>query len=58
MWEDDPYEPKRFFSFHTDERLREIVADSFDVLSFRRIAFAVARAEGLHFQSLFLRRRR
>ena len=58
VWEDDPYEPKRFFSFHTDERLREIVADSFDVHSFRRTPLSAAQREGLHFQSLFLRRRR
>ena len=58
VWEDDPYEPKRFFSFHTDERLREIVADSFDVHSFRRTPLSAAQTEGLHFQSLFLRRRR
>ena len=58
VWEDDSYEPKRFFSFRTDERLREIVADSFDVHSFRRTAFAAKKAEGLHFQSLILRKPR
>src|SRR3712207_8575090 len=36
VWEDDPYEPKRFFCFRTDERLREIVAGPFEVHSFRR----------------------
>lgn len=56
VWADDPYEPKRFFSFRTDERLREIVAGPFDVHSFRRIALA-ERTDGLHFQSVILRRR-
>ena len=58
VWEDDPYEPGRFFSFHTDERLREIVAGQFDVHSFRRTALADAQAGGLHFQSLVLRSQR
>jgi hypothetical protein len=57
VWADDPYEPKRFFSFHTDERLGEIVAESFDICSFRRSVVAAKRAEGLHFQSLILRKR-
>ena len=55
VWEDAPYEPKRFFSFRTDERLREIVAGPFDVHSFRRIALD-ERADGLHFQSVILRK--
>jgi SAM-dependent methyltransferase len=58
VWADDPYEPKRFFSFHTDERLGEIVTESFDICSFRRRAVAAKQAEGLHFQSLILRKRR
>jgi SAM-dependent methyltransferase len=57
VWADDPYEPKRFFSFHTDERLREMVAALFEICSFRLIAVAAERAKGLHFQSLILRKR-
>ncbi len=56
VWTDDPYDPKRFFSFRTDERLREIVAGSFEVHSFRPIALD-ERADGLHFQSVILRKR-
>jgi SAM-dependent methyltransferase len=52
---DDPYEPKRFFSFRTDERMREIAAESFEVCSFRRIALR-GRTDGLHFQFLVLRK--
>ncbi len=57
VWEDDPYEPKRFFSLRTDERLREIVVGFFDVHSFRRVTVG-GLAEGLHFQSLILRKQR
>ncbi len=57
VWADDPYEPKRFFSFHTDEHLGEMVTRSFDICSFRRTAVATEQAEGLHFQSLILRKR-
>jgi SAM-dependent methyltransferase len=56
VWEDDPYEPKRFFSFRTDERMREIVAGAFEVHTFRRISLD-GRGDGLHFQSLVLRKR-
>jgi SAM-dependent methyltransferase len=57
VWAGDPYEPKRFFSFHTDERLGQMVTRSFDICSFRRTAVAAERARGLHFQSLILRKR-
>ena len=57
VWPDDPYEPKRFFSFHTDGRLREMVAGLFDICSFRLTAVAAGRSKGLHFQSLILRKR-
>lgn len=57
VWEDDPYEPKRFFSFHTDERLREVVAGTFEVLSFKRTPLEAEQDAGLHFQSMILRKR-
>ena len=56
VWEDDPYDPKRYFSFRTDGRLREIVTGAFEVHTFRRIALD-GRRDGLHFQSLVLRKR-
>jgi SAM-dependent methyltransferase len=62
--EDDPYDPKRYLSFRTDERLRKIVAGAFGVHTFRRIALdgrrdrrLDGRRDGLHFQSLVLRKR-
>ena len=56
VWEDNPYDPKRYLSFRTDERLRKIVAGAFGVHTFRRIALD-GRRDGLHFQSLVLRKR-
>jgi SAM-dependent methyltransferase len=55
IWEDDPLEPKRFFSFHTDEQLRKRVSDTFTVLAFKAIPHNGQDAP-LHFQSLVLRR--
>ena len=57
VWAGDPYAPKRYFSLRTDERLPEIVASSFEVHSFRRIALD-ERPAGLHFQSVILRKQR
>jgi SAM-dependent methyltransferase len=54
MWEDDPYDPKRFLYLRNDERLREIIAGTFEVHAFGRIALN-GRRDGLHFQSLVLR---
>lgn len=55
VWEDDTYEPKRFFSFYTDTDLRDVVSRVFDVVSFNRIV--LEEREGPHFQSLVLRKR-
>jgi len=50
----DPYESKRFFAVHTDARLRELLAATFDVPAFRSLPHGSA---GLHFQSFILRKR-
>lgn len=47
----DPYEPKRFFSFHTDDHLQRLLKQTFRLHSFRRIPHGWA---GLHFQSVVL----
>jgi SAM-dependent methyltransferase len=52
IWEDDFYSPKRFFSFHTDEGLKKILADVFDIIYFRNIPFGENRRP---FQSVILR---
>jgi SAM-dependent methyltransferase len=51
---DDPNVPKRFFSFFTDEHLRSVVSDVFEVLSFRSVA--LPREDSEHFQALVLRK--
>jgi SAM-dependent methyltransferase len=53
IWETDAYEPKRFFSFHSDEGVKQAVAGHFTLLSFKQIN----SGDGdLHFQSLLLRK--
>jgi SAM-dependent methyltransferase len=55
IWEGDTWEPKRFFSFHTDEALRERAERVFDLESFRRIEQGFG---GQHYQALVLRKPR
>jgi len=52
-WEKDSYTPKRFFSFHSDENLKRILAEAFEILYFKRIEFG---GDQLSFQSVFLRK--
>lgn len=52
VWDDDYYEPPRFFSFYTDDHLKEVVTEYFDLIYFKSMP-----VEGkLHFQSLILRK--
>ena len=53
IWEKDAYRPKRFFSFHSDENLKKILADMFEILYFKRIEFEEGE---LSFQSAILRK--
>lgn len=53
IWEDDIYTPKRFFSFHTDENLKKILADIFNIIYFRHISLGENRKP---FQSVILRK--
>jgi SAM-dependent methyltransferase len=52
--EDDINDPKRFFSFLTDDDLRKVVSNEFDILSFKQIEVGIAGIR--HFQSLTLRK--
>ena len=54
VWPQDWYEPKRFFCFHTDDQIRRITSEFFEVLRFKRIALD---EDDFHFQSLILRRK-
>lgn len=57
LWEDDLHEPKRFFSFYTDEQIEEVVSKLFTVLSFKRIIVEQDALQRPHFQSMILRPR-
>lgn len=37
IWENDKYIPHRFFAFYTDEKLKEILANHFEIVSFKRV---------------------
>ena len=49
VWDDDYFDPKRFFCHHADEDLASQVGEFFNLESFRRIPHGW---NGLHFQSL------
>jgi hypothetical protein len=53
VWDQDYFEPKRFFCHHLDENLCALVGEFFSLESFRRIPHGW---NGLHFQSMILRR--
>jgi SAM-dependent methyltransferase len=53
VWEQDSYDPKRFFSFHSDEGIRQVVTKYFTLLSFQQI---MPGDNNIHFQSLILRK--
>ena len=55
IWNEDQYEPKRFFSFYTDAHIREVVSRFFHIDSFQAIDTTLG-SDGLHFQSLILRK--
>jgi len=49
--EQDTYNPKRFFSFYTDENIQKITSEIFELQSFKEIPTS---GNELHFQSLIL----
>jgi len=51
VWEQDAYDPKRFFSFHTDEGIQKITSEVFELLYFKHIP---VEGSPTHFQSLIL----
>ena len=55
IWDNDPYEPKRFFNFYEDETIQQIVQQHFILEDFHTISMG----EGVpHFQSITLRKPR
>ncbi|KAA3644879.1 MAG: class I SAM-dependent methyltransferase [Chloroflexi bacterium] len=55
VWEEDVYDPPRFFSFFTDEAIQSVVGKTFEVVSFKPIDLGGLGGQ-LHFQSLILRK--
>ena len=53
IWEKDAYTPKRFFSLRSDEHLKQITKQYFELFSFKRLTF---NGEDTHFQRLILRK--
>lgn len=51
--DDDTHEPKRFYSFRSDDRIRRVYAEWFDVVSFE--AFSVEGHAERHYQSTLMR---
>lgn len=51
VWEQDSYNPKRFFSFYTDDGIQKTTSDVFELLYFKHIPVDGSRT---HFQSLIL----
>ncbi|QQE80577.1 class I SAM-dependent methyltransferase [Alicyclobacillus sp. SO9] len=49
--EDDRCEPKRFFSFFTDERLKQVLAEFFTIVSFNTLP----HSDVLNFQSVVMK---
>ena len=54
VWQDDFYEPKRFFSFYSDTHLLKVVKSAFQVHSFRQF-IPDKNNSHITFQSLILR---
>lgn len=55
VWENDSYDPKRFFSFFTDEHLKQEVTKVFDIISSESIH--PNPEDNLDFQWLLLRKK-
>jgi SAM-dependent methyltransferase len=53
VWEDDPYIPKRFFSFYPDEQIQVVMSEVFEVIEFKPVAI---EGRELHIQSMILRK--
>jgi SAM-dependent methyltransferase len=53
IWEDDYYNPKRFFSFYTDKDLKRTLGKVFEIVYFKNIEFDKDKRP---FQSVILRK--
>lgn len=55
IWEEDDYEPKRFFAFYTDDRLKHILSQFFNIEDFT-VTKNVGTDDDPHHQSVTLRK--
>jgi SAM-dependent methyltransferase len=55
IWEEDDYEPKRFFAFYTDEELKQILSQFFDIEDFT-VTKNVGTGDDPHHQAAVLRK--
>ena len=53
IWDNDPYTPRRFFSFHSDGNLKNILVEYFEILYFKNIQLG---EDNRAFQSIILRK--
>lgn len=53
IWEEDHYDPPRFFSSYTDEHIKEVVSKHFELISFKSIETGVNR----NFQAMIMRKK-
>ena len=53
-YEDDHYRPKRFFSFISDDQLKAVVQEYFEIVEFKKIK--LGEEDDFHFQALVLRK--
>jgi cyclopropane fatty-acyl-phospholipid synthase-like methyltransferase len=53
IWQEDIYTPHRFFSSYTDEKIKKIISNHFELVSFEIIEVGGNR----HFQSIIMRKK-
>lgn len=54
IWDEDWCEPKRFFSFYTDEMIQKVVNRYFELVYFNSVPLELGKH--FHFQSIILRK--
>lgn len=57
IWEEDHHIPKRFYSFHNDDQLLDIVSQTFTLQDFKRITVPGLSHPDMIFQRLILRKK-
>lgn len=55
VWEEDDHEPRRFFAFYTDDQLKRLLSQFFDILTFT-VMPNVGTSDNLHHQGVVLRK--